>query len=1029
MTAKSKSRKSSSIAAEDMELRLTERKPRKRKISTSEDDDDDTESTNSPSISKRENGRQASSHNKPAELFRKDLISAMKLPDQEPLAHGEFFRICDPWRQEWEKGVQVPVNAEKINRANVNALKEKSRLGGDFKLPRKFLHTSNDETYKAGLHELTGMHELAEQVCRYDLDEVDVEWLDKLNEIREDMGECSVQEWTMEKVMEELERQCYDNMQKTIKTKEGLGIEYDENVLCDVCRSPDSEDNNEIVFCDGCDIGVHQACYGITSIPEGNWLCRTCALGIKPLCILCPRKGGAMKSTKSGTKWAHVSCALWIPEVSIGCVEKMEPITKISQIPASRWALICTLCRERTGACIQCAVKTCKTAFHVTCAFSQKLVMETILDNEFDEDDGVKLRGFCPKHTNKKDRIGSDSPSKKDDEESDHDLSTEEGRHQRLKELEDIFYTCVQPTDVAKALDLEESVVDFIFNYWKLKRKANYNKAFLTPKTEEADFLSKQQEDSLLARMKMFVQLRQDLEKVRNLCFMVKRREKICRELYKENHSVFTMQSRMLCNDKLKFSKDDMRLIKEGNQSNNIVYDFPELFQRDSYLTNYFDRPEIQNITPNQTEEMNEDMLAQQLLEESKETSLNKKSTAKQNSLSIDRNTDKPIIKDEKDERANASQHKREIEILTGLKNSPRGKGGSGKGKSDTAKSNLSQGGKSHRGKGKKDVEQEDIENVGAVDRRADNRRLRGDPLNDRKRSKSDILSDSVSDKEPVEYSERKLRDRDSVNNNKELLDRTLSPKKEVNGVVKKNPFVISDIIKDKVHNGIKRGRKIRPYMNGLRKHIKRLTDPNQRTLDGYFRPRTPERRKLRPVNDPSIHKVHDNGRLQDEMYINGQSSPRYKKSPPRVNRKISQVDSDFDGYNSPETRSTRRKIASGLKSGSRMFSNVDDEISISLSSREPSPELTRGYQKKSRRELDSRLKSTLKQRNLSGNDSADSESEASSESSLSVSTRRRTRSRAPEIDESSRDSTNSNSTRSTRSKLSDSLKFPSLLT
>ncbi len=39
--------------------------------------------------------------------------------------------------------------------------------------------------------------------------------------------------------------------------------------------------------------------------------------------------------SRSGTKWAHVSCALWIPEVSIGCVEKMEPITKISNIPVS----------------------------------------------------------------------------------------------------------------------------------------------------------------------------------------------------------------------------------------------------------------------------------------------------------------------------------------------------------------------------------------------------------------------------------------------------------------------------------------------------------------------------------------------------------------------------------------------------------------------------------------------------------------------------------------------------------------------
>lgn len=42
-----------------------------------------------------------------------------------------------------------------------------------------------------------------------------------------------------------------------------------------------------------------------------------------------------MKCTKFGQDWAHVSCALWIPEVSIGCVERMEPITKISNIPVS----------------------------------------------------------------------------------------------------------------------------------------------------------------------------------------------------------------------------------------------------------------------------------------------------------------------------------------------------------------------------------------------------------------------------------------------------------------------------------------------------------------------------------------------------------------------------------------------------------------------------------------------------------------------------------------------------------------------
>lgn len=61
-----------------------------------------------------------------------------------------------------------------------------------------------------------------------------------------------------------------------MKSEEGLGIEYDENVICDVCRSPDSEEANEMVFCDNCNICVHQACYGITNIPSGK--CLTCFL-------------------------------------------------------------------------------------------------------------------------------------------------------------------------------------------------------------------------------------------------------------------------------------------------------------------------------------------------------------------------------------------------------------------------------------------------------------------------------------------------------------------------------------------------------------------------------------------------------------------------------------------------------------------------------------------------------------------------------------------------------------------------------
>uniref|UniRef100_A0A8C6SY60 Jade family PHD finger 2 n=1 Tax=Neogobius melanostomus TaxID=47308 RepID=A0A8C6SY60_9GOBI len=410
-------------------------------------------------------------------VFRTDLITAMKLPDSSQLGPEDFYVLSDPWRQEWEKGVQVPANMEAIPQPDSD------------RAPRG-----------------TGPAPLSRLYNCYDLDDLDVTWLNIVNQEFRQMALPVLEEPTLELALLELESLCEQKMQAAIEAEEGLGIEYDEDVVCDVCRSPEGEDGNEMVFCDKCNVCVHQACYGILKVPQGNWLCRTCALGVQPKCLLCPKRGGALKPTRSGTKWVHVSCALWIPEVSIGCPEKMEPITKVSHIPSSRWALSCSLCKEHTGTCIQCSMPSCIVAFHVTCAFDHGLEMRTILA----ENDEVRFKSFCLEHSSG----GSAESEQRAAERAELEREKVSQRKQKLQELEDKFYQLVDPKEASESLRLPLAQVDCIYQFWKLKRKANFNQPLVALNRDEVDNLAQQEQDVLYRRLKLFTHLRQDLERV-----------------------------------------------------------------------------------------------------------------------------------------------------------------------------------------------------------------------------------------------------------------------------------------------------------------------------------------------------------------------------------------------------------------------------------------------------------------------------------------------------------------------------------
>jgi len=46
----------------------------------------------------------------------------MKLPDSEQLSTDAYWIISDQWKQEWERGVQVPVNPDSLPGSSVHEI-------------------------------------------------------------------------------------------------------------------------------------------------------------------------------------------------------------------------------------------------------------------------------------------------------------------------------------------------------------------------------------------------------------------------------------------------------------------------------------------------------------------------------------------------------------------------------------------------------------------------------------------------------------------------------------------------------------------------------------------------------------------------------------------------------------------------------------------------------------------------------------------------------------------------------------------
>ncbi|XP_022537893.2 bromodomain and PHD finger-containing protein 3 [Astyanax mexicanus] len=410
-----------------------------------------------------------------------------------------------------------------------------------------------------------------ETEAEYDMDEEDMAWLEMVNQKRVSDGHASVQPDTFELLIDRLERESILESRSQALSQNTI----DEDAFCCVCMDDECLNSNVILFCDICNLAVHQECYGVPYIPEGQWLCRRCLQSpSRPVdCVLCPNRGGAFKQTSDG-RWAHVVCAIWIPEVCFANTVFLEPIEGVKNIPPARWKLTCYLCKQRgRGASIQCHKANCYRAFHVTCAQRAGLFMKIDPVRETGTNGTtftVKKTAFCGSHSpataegdedggfaggrnNRGQRAYTLGPAAQQNQRGNKKAPPTPQQKKTRKSADGVSRKTGVPLLLVPqipsyrlnkictgvSVQRKNQFMQRLHNYWLLKRHSRNGVPLIrrlhthlqTQKTEQREPDARLQ--AVREELKYWQKLRQDLEKARLLIELIRKRERLKREQMK----------------------------------------------------------------------------------------------------------------------------------------------------------------------------------------------------------------------------------------------------------------------------------------------------------------------------------------------------------------------------------------------------------------------------------------------------------------------------------------------------------------
>eukprot|EP01083_Nonionella_stella_P163508 538369_1 len=155
---------------------------------------------------------------------------------------------------------------------------------------------------------------------------------------------------------------------------------------CSVCF----EDKGTLTKCVSCKVTIHPNCVGLRSL-DPPFKCEPCKQSQNPSnlrCELCPNYGGILVQLESNhSKWVHISCCLWLPNVILSrhsnkATNTYKIYANISNLgPIKHSKATCIHCNIPKGKQVFCLV--CGAHCHVTCSLKCNFLLNMVPLQEY----------------------------------------------------------------------------------------------------------------------------------------------------------------------------------------------------------------------------------------------------------------------------------------------------------------------------------------------------------------------------------------------------------------------------------------------------------------------------------------------------------------------------------------------------------------------------------------------------------------------------------------------------------------------